>query len=281
MSETEIPSPEATMALLQGRRSIREYHPDLVPDEMVNQILQAGQWAPSASHRQPWAFIVVRDPGIREQVAADAAYSVVRWAHVGKAPLLIVMCGHRKSPVYRQFLHEDIGLAGGQMMLQAKALGLGTCWIGGLDRKAMTGTLKVPDEWEIVGLLTVGFPAEEPRAPRRKPLADMVHYDVFGNLSPDATPDAGRPPGGMWATIRRRLRFPYRSKRRSQKEKRRDLPFRRPLPGGHLPGRPIADHARTRDSRDCRKGRRPGESFQHWRPRLRTLYGHLWGMPLL
>jgi nitroreductase len=148
MTETqaEIPSPEATMALLQGRRSIRQYRPDSVPDEMVNQVLQAGQWAPSASHRQPWAFIVVRDPKIREQVAAHAAYYIIRWAHVEQAPLLIVMCGHRKSPVYRQFLHEDIGLAGGQMMLQAKALGLGTCWIGGLDRKALAGILKVPDE---------------------------------------------------------------------------------------------------------------------------------------
>ena len=222
MTETqaEIPSPEATMSLLQRRRSIRQYRPDPIPDEMVDQILQAGQWAPSASHRQPWAFIVVRDPKIREQVAAHAAYYFIRWAHVEQAPLLIVMCGHCKSSVYRQFLHEDIGLAGGQMMLQARALGLGTCWIGGLDRKALAGILKVPDEWEIVGLLTVGFPDEEPRAPRRKPLADIVHYDVFGNFGPGATPEAGRPPGGVWATIRRQFRIRYRGRRRPQKEKR-------------------------------------------------------------
>jgi nitroreductase len=221
MAETqvEIPSPEATMSLLQGRRSIRQYRPDPIPDEMVDQILQAGQWAPSASHRQPWAFIVVRDPKIRDQVAAHAAYYVIRWAHVGEAPLLVVLCGYCGSFVYRQFLHEDIGLAGGQMMLQAKALGLGTCWIGGLDRKALAGILKVPDEWEIVGLLTVGFPNEEPRAPRRKPLADIVHYDVFGNFGPDATPEAGRPPGGVWATIWRHFRIRYRARRRTQKEK--------------------------------------------------------------
>ena len=106
------------------------------------------------------------------------------------------------------------------MMLQAHALGLGTCWIGGLDRKAIAGILKIPDEWEIVGLLTVGFPAEDPRAPRRKPLADIVHYDVFGNLSPIASPEAGRPPGGVWATILRQFRIRFRVRRRPREEKR-------------------------------------------------------------
>lgn len=215
----EVPSPEATMALLKGRRSIRRYRTDPVPDEMLEQVLEAGRWAPSASHRQPWAFIVVRDPEMLQQIAAHAAYYVVRWAHVAEAPLLIVLCGDCSSRVYSQFLHEDIGLAGGQMMLQAWALGLGTCWIGGLDREAIARTLNVPEGWEIVGLLTVGFPAEDPRAPRRKPLADIVHYDGFGNFSADSTPEAGRPPGGVWATILRQFRFKYRVRRRPRKEK--------------------------------------------------------------
>jgi nitroreductase len=210
-----LPSPEATLALLKGRRSVRAYKPDPIPEEMVEQLLEAGRWAPSASNRQPWAFVVVRDPEILHQVAAHAAYYFVRWAHVGEAPLLIVLCGHRKSRVYRQFLHEDIGLAGGQIMLQAAALGLGTCWIGGLDRKAIAQILRVPDDWEVVGLLSVGYPAEEPAAPRRRPLADIAHYDVFGNQSPDAGPSAGKLTSGLFGTIVRRLRFDYRARRRS------------------------------------------------------------------
>jgi nitroreductase len=178
---------------------------------MVDQLLEAGRWAPSASNRQPWAFIVVRDQEIRRRLAAHAAYLLVRWAHVEESPLLIVLCGYRKSAVYRQFLREDIGLAGGQIMLQAAALGLGTCWIGGLDRPAIARILKIPDDWEVVGLLTVGFPAETPRQSQRKALADLVHYDVFGNLSPDASPEAGRGPGGVLATMLRWLRVKLRS----------------------------------------------------------------------
>ncbi|MCK4316045.1 MAG: nitroreductase family protein, partial [Anaerolineae bacterium] len=191
-------------------RSIRRYRPDPVPDEMIEQLLEAGRWAPSASNRQPWTFIVVQDEAIRQQVAQHAAYYVIRWAHVEEAPLLIVLCGGTRNRIYRQFLHEDIGLAGSQIMLQAKALGLGTCWIGGLDRKAIAGILKVPDHVEIVGLLTVGFPAENPDPRPRKPLAEIVHYDVYGNRGEGGGATPGLVPGGLLGNLLRRLRLTIR-----------------------------------------------------------------------
>ena len=116
----DFPSPEATMALLKGRRSIRQYTSDPVPDELLEQVLEAGRWAPSATDRQPWHFIVIREPEIRAAVAEHAAYYFIRWAHVEEAPVIIALCGDRKNRVYRQFLHEDIGLAGGQMMLRQR-----------------------------------------------------------------------------------------------------------------------------------------------------------------
>ena len=204
-------SPEAVMALLKGRRSIRRYRPDPVPDEMVEQLLEAGRWAPSASNRQPWAFIVVRDEEVRRAVAQHAAYYFIRWAHVEEAPLLIALCGDASSRIYRQFLHEDIGLAGSQIMLQAHALGLGTCWIGGLDRKAIAGILKVPGDMEVVGLLTVGFPDEDPKPRPRKSLAEVVHYDVYGNQEEGVSATRGRVPGGLLGEMVRRVRFRYRS----------------------------------------------------------------------
>ncbi len=203
-------SPQSLLALLKGRHSMRRYRPDPVPDEMVEQLLEAGRWAPSASNRQPWVFIVVRDEMVRREIAKHAAYYFIRWAHVGDAPLLIVLCGDARNRIYRQFLHEDIGLAGSQIMLQAKVLGLGTCWIGGLDRKAIAGILKLPHHLEIVGLLTVGFPAEQPDPKPRKPLSEIVHYDVYGNPGEgrDATP--GQVPGGPLGRLLRRLRLTIR-----------------------------------------------------------------------
>jgi nitroreductase len=200
-----FPSPKATLALLKGRRSIRLYRPDPVPQPLVEQLLEAGRWAPSASNRQPWAFIVVRDRALIEQIAQHAVYFFNRWAHVAKAPLLFVLCGNRKSRLYRRFMREDIGLAGGQIMLQAAALGLGTCWIGGLNPQSLAELLDVPPEWEIVGLLTIGFPAEDPPPSDRRPLADLVHYEQFGNMSPQASPTAVRGPRGILHGIARAL----------------------------------------------------------------------------
>jgi nitroreductase len=202
--------PETMLTLLKSRRSIRRYRSDPVTDEMVEQLLEAGRWAPSASNRQPWAFIVIRDEKIRRQVAQHAASYFIRWAHAEEAPLLIVLCGDARNRVYRRFLHEDVGLAGGQIMLQAKALGLGSCWIGALDRKAIAAILKVPDHLEIVGLLTVGFPAEDPPPPPRKPLAEIVHYDVYGNRADGGGATPGRVLAGPLGILLRRLRLPFR-----------------------------------------------------------------------
>ncbi len=207
----DLMSPEAVLSLLKGRRSIRRYRPDPVPDEMIEQLLEAGRWAPSASNRQPWQFIVVRDEAILKQVAQQAAIYFLRWAHVEEAPLLIVLCGDARNRIYRQFLHEDIGLAGCQIMLQAQALGLGTCWIGGLDRRAIADILKVPEHLDIVGLLTVGFPDEEPEPTPRKPLADIVHYDVHGNRADGGKVTSGRLVAGPLGILLRKLRFKFRS----------------------------------------------------------------------
>jgi nitroreductase len=205
MVQVDLPTPEATLTLLKSRRSIRRYRPDPVPDEMIEQLLEAGRWAPSASNRQPWAFIVIRDAEVRRQVAAHAAYYFVRWAHAEDAPLIIALCGNASNRIYRQFLHEDIGLAGSQIMLQAHALGLGTCWLGGIDRAALAAILRLPEGWEVVGLLTVGFPAEQPEPPPRKPLAEIAHYDVFGNQK-GGRAEAGQVGGGWLARLLRRLR---------------------------------------------------------------------------
>jgi nitroreductase len=198
------------MALLKARRSIRRYRSDPVPDGMLEQVLEAGRCAPSASNRQPWSFIVVRDPDVRRQVARNAAYYFIRWAHAEEAPLLIALCGDARKGPHRQFLHEDIGLAGGQMMLQARALGLGTCWLGGLDRKAIAETLRLPAEVEVVGLLTVGFPAEDPPSTHRKPLEAIVHYDLYGRQALEGEVRPGRLAAGPLGVWLRRLRIPFR-----------------------------------------------------------------------
>ena len=183
MSCADQMSPEALLNLIKSRRSIRHYRPDPVPDVMIEQLLEAGRWAPSANNQQPWAFVVLQDDEIRRQVAQHTTYFLSRQARVEKAPLLIVLCGQVKSQIYRRYLRGDVGMAGMQIMLQASALGLGTCWIDGLDRAAIAGILQVSDDMEIIAVLTVGFPAEEPRPTPRKPLFEIAHYDIYDSVT--------------------------------------------------------------------------------------------------
>jgi nitroreductase len=150
---------------------------------MVEQLLEAGRWAPSASNQQPWAFVVVQDEGIRQQIARHAAFFADREARIDKVPLLIVLCGHVRSQVYHRFLRGELGMAGMQMMLQAHVLGLGSCWIDGLDQEAVAQVLQVPQDMQVIAMLAVGFPAECPAPTSRKPLFEIVHYDIYDSLT--------------------------------------------------------------------------------------------------
>ena len=176
-------------------------------DFKVNMDTLRREFVENTSERYPIRF------SVESELHKIVGLIPVKWRLFGTAedaPLLIVLCGEARNRIYRPFLHEDVGLAGGQIMLQAKALGLGTCWIGGLDRKAIAGILKVPDHLEIVGLLTVGFPAEDPPPPPRKSLAEIVHYDVYGNQADDGDAEPGRLPVGPLGLLLRRLRFKIR-----------------------------------------------------------------------
>jgi nitroreductase len=198
--------PESLMSHMRSRRSIRRYQDRPVPDDLLEQVLEAARCAPSASNRQPWHFVVVRDPAIRHQIAPLAGATLIRWAHVEGAPALLALCGRAGSAD----LNTDVALAGMQLMLQAHALGLGTCWIGTFERDPAAQLLRLPPEMRLVALLTMGFPAEEPAPTPRKPLAEMVHYDVFGNRRPGGEPGPGVVNAGPLSIALRRLRIPFR-----------------------------------------------------------------------
>jgi nitroreductase len=202
---------EDCLRLLKARRSIRRYRPQPVPREMIAQLLEAGRCAPSATNRQPWRFIVVEDQAIRAQVARHAGVAIVRWTHAEEAPLLIALCGDTRNPALRAFLHEDVGIAGAQIMLQATALGLGTCWLGGIDKEAIGAVLGLPAHIEVIALLTVGFPDEDPEPRSRKPLGEVAFWNVYGNVDPEDDVSPGEASGGWLVRLLRKLRIRYRS----------------------------------------------------------------------
>ena len=162
--------------LAENRRSVRAYKPDAVPEELLQQVLEAGRLAPSACNKQPWRFIVVKSETGRR--ALGAAYAR-EW--FWKAPLVIAVCILTKEAWVRSYDGKNYAMVDGalamdHMMLAAAELGLGTCWIGAFDPTAAREILNLPDGVEIVGMTPLGFPDVEPnpRIRSRRPLGETV-----------------------------------------------------------------------------------------------------------
>lgn len=162
---------------IKERRSIRRYQNRAVEDEILTALMEAVRLAPSGNNRQDWRFIVVKD---REQVARVAsaagqsflATAPVIVAGVALNPDRVMRCG---VPAYA----VDLTIAMTNLTLAAVAHGLGTCWVGSFIQEKVKRVLNIPEEYKIVELMTLGYPAESPAFRGRKPLDEVVSYDHF------------------------------------------------------------------------------------------------------
>lgn len=175
-------NPSCFLKLAQTRRSVRAYQPDPVPEDLLQQVLEAARLAPSAVNKQPWRFIVVRDELNRR--ALGAAYAR-EW--FWQAPVIIAVCvvpGEAWTRPYdgRNYAMADGALAMDHLQLAAAELGLGTCWIGAFDPSAAREILGLPDGAEIVGMTPLGYPGVEahPRVRSRRPLGETVMRERWG-----------------------------------------------------------------------------------------------------
>jgi nitroreductase len=156
---------------IRARKSIRKFRLKSIPDEKLEMILEAGRLAPSAGNRQPWRFVVVKDPE-RKRILAKAADNQM---FIGDASVIIAALGDpQASP---RWFRQDIMIAVEHMVLAATALGYGTCWIGAFNEEEVKRLLRVPKELKVIALLPIGFPDETPAPRERKPLKEIVFLE--------------------------------------------------------------------------------------------------------
>ncbi|MDX2138071.1 MAG: nitroreductase family protein [Chloroflexota bacterium] len=188
-----------------SRRSLRRYLPDPVPQALINQLVEAATWAPSAHNRQPWRFAVTtnsvrkqhlaRAMGLRlrhdlehdgmteDLIAKDTARS---YSRITGAPVLIVVCLSMMDmdtyPDDRRQQHEFLmaaqstAMAGQNLLLAAHALGLGACWMCAplFAPDVVREALELPHDWQPQGMVTLGYPAEFKEKTRRPLETSMV-----------------------------------------------------------------------------------------------------------
>jgi len=208
---------------IRERRTIRRFSARPIENGLIDEILEAGRRAPSASNTQPWRFVVVRDE-TRKAALAQAAQGQ---KSVSTAPVVIVICGDPsavkpaawmkrwaefreagmeeelattgvveavrltaparqkeferlgKERVVAVSLASNVAIAVSFMTLRAHELGLGSCWIGAFSRNKAREIAKVPDSVEVMWLLAVGYPDITPVERPRKPLAELVRYEMW------------------------------------------------------------------------------------------------------
>lgn len=157
---------------IETRKSIREYEKRPVDREALARVLEAGRLAPTARCSNATRFVVVDDPELLKKVQAACMGQPV----MGKAPMALIVCSDstRVMGCDQRASTIDCSIALSFMMLAATAEGLGTCWIGGFEQPPLKEALGIPEEYDVVALTPLGYPAEEGRPRDRKPLAEMV-----------------------------------------------------------------------------------------------------------
>ena len=167
---------------IKGRRSIRAFKNQDVPAEIVEELIDAARWAPSAGNIQPWEFIIVRKPRIK-RILVEAALDQM---FIEDAPVVIVVCAdeERSSQGYgvrgkTLYCIQDTAAAMQNIHLTAYSLGLGTCWVGAFREEETRRILKIPRGMRPVAIIPVGYPAEAPTARMRKSTSQIVHYETF------------------------------------------------------------------------------------------------------
>ncbi len=173
---------------IRHRRSIRKYTSAPIDPDKLQSVLEAGRLAPSGNNKQPWMFIVVQSEQQRQAVM-EVSHNQV-W--MMSAPTLIVAVADMAARVETEpglYLDEnspqwelkcairDTAIAIENMLLEADAQGLGTCWVGFFVQSEIRPVLGIPDDKFVVAVIPIGYPAEQPSVRTRKPLSEIVHYE--------------------------------------------------------------------------------------------------------
>jgi len=140
---------------VQKRKSVRAYASTPVPAETLKKILEAARLAPSAGNTQPWHFILVMDENKRKTIAKGCRYG----RFLAESPVVIVGCGDEKASP--RWYMGDTCIAMENLVLAATGEGLGTCWIGKFNEKAIREMLKIPSRFRVVALLALGYKREK------------------------------------------------------------------------------------------------------------------------
>ncbi len=177
------------LSLAKQRQSDRAFDPDRsVEPEKIERILQAACIAPSACNAQPWHFIVVDNPELKNQIADATSNRLLGINHFTKqAPLHIIIVEEKANlssgfgtwAKNKHFPHLDIGIAAAHLVLAAEDEGLGSCIIGWFDENKIRQLLNIPSGKRILLDIVIGYSTQNDRSKKRKKTDEVISYNGY------------------------------------------------------------------------------------------------------
>lgn len=157
------------------RRSVREFTAESVPDEALNQILEAGRWAPSGLNNQPWSFVIIKDMTLKNKLSQFTESAEV----IKGACVLIAVFLDKAKSYNRDKDIQAIGACIQNMLLATHDLELGACWLGEILNQAdrVERSLEVPRAFELMAVVAIGRPKAKLKKGRRMALKKLVYKE--------------------------------------------------------------------------------------------------------
>ncbi|MDH6353726.1 nitroreductase [Dysgonomonas sp. PH5-45] len=175
--------------LVKERQSTRKFDTNrLVEKEKIERIIEAARLSPSACNAQPWHFIVVDQPELKDKVGDAASAKLLGMNHFTKqAPVHIVVVEEKVNITSgiggmvkdKHFAFVDLGIAAAHITLAAQAEGLGSCILGWFNESKMKKLLNIPDSRRVILDIIIGYSAQELREKKRKPVSETVSYNSY------------------------------------------------------------------------------------------------------
>ena len=174
--------------LVLKRQSVRKYKNQIVEPEKLARCIESARLSPSACNAQPWKFIIVDEPKLKEQVANETFGTLVSFNKFAvQAPILIVLVIEKPNMMSqiggrvkdKDFYLMDVGMVAEHFCLQAADEGLGTCMMGWFNESKIAKLLNVPKKKRIALVITLGYADDENRNKIRKETSQILSYNSY------------------------------------------------------------------------------------------------------
>ncbi|MDA3850037.1 MAG: nitroreductase family protein [Spirochaetaceae bacterium] len=162
-----------TIVAMKTRRSVRTYKNNKIDKEVLLDILDCARLAPSGHNKQPWIFVIVTDPSLREKISQQASYG----RFIKDSGACIAVFCDPKSETYM----EDAFAATENILIAAHAYELGSCWVNSFRKEhssSIKSLLNTPDTLELMSLIALGE-ADIPAMPKKKTLEEIIIWESF------------------------------------------------------------------------------------------------------